>query len=1139
MDFSGSESYEDTNDGKLREKPGCFFRFFRFIFISAAVVIFAVGGIAFFLTTDLGRLWVLNKVNRGIAPAHLAVDDWDAGFFGSAKLSGVKYVSPEDGLTVDIKRVVFSKGVFAFIPIGKLALGELTLESPVITYDSPEAAEKTSASEPQADEEGGFFLPVADFGGRLFVKDGIVIVKEGGKPLFQSKNIKGHLLVDSFWRPFGFEVHGRVGNGTLGLTADLQSINSLINGADSEHDDKVVLQLAGVNLATLTPVLEMAGSPVLPHAGTAQGALTVERSRNGSVLGIQGGMLIDKMQLVTGDDEYSPAGDVALLIDSEIRDDLCLFRKFEFSSPWGKAKLNGTLRHVEDNRRVTGDIDGDVDFDLAALTRDFRYALQMDDELAVKRGRLTGVFKIDGSQGDLNIDSSLKVTGLTMQYKGRVVNLTRDPSLTLKAHLPADKFPVVEELRLRTSFADIYGKGSINQGVLKGYVDLTRFSEDFKGLLKDGVVLGGAAHFDFSTKPEGESVGFNLMTKFSRLNITSGKGGVSSLKSGSFDCDGLVAGAEGAGSLQDLVFQDVDYDLRLNASRVHGVTKRFVPIQKNESLPVLRGFTLVSELKVPDAVGAFGAFMTRKAYQEAAGWKGSIPVNAALESANGVAKMRINGAGRDLVLKAGGITVNEPDLQLSGAATFDSAENSLSLNEVVVSSDAVNIKVPEWYVHVPEQGGNIDFKGKADAVMDVSKIYPLLFSSSKNYDQVRGDLSLSVDAASASSSAKLRLNGVLSDMYLLLDGNILYYEKRAELKSLFALRGDDVLVESFELYSSLADVTADGRIRDFRKSRIADLDGTLDFKFDTLDRLLRVRGIDEWKITGHKKASFKLNGPLTADFMRSGRFSGEAYLASLNGLGLSAGGAPLSLELSGGRLTCDWRPVLNGGRLRLTPLFDFTPQGTVISMPAGTVLLEKVAITQEMVDKLLVNFNPMFNGSRLHQGTVNLVVNSLRSGPEPGYEDLSIDADAEFNDLKMTLSPAMRQMLNMIQVKDSIYQVKNLPIHSVVRKERVYVDPVTMVFADQPLTFSGSVGFDSTIKYLIEVPLSEPIAAKSGLKFPKGLSVKVPVTGTVDNPRIDTGALENTVGGFIKNTLGDDALKSVSGFLEQLKKDLQ
>ena len=226
----------------------------------------------------------------------------------------------------------------AFIPIGKLALGDITINNPVISIDPSEAGKKRSSDKvgKEKQEKGSFFIPVADVGGSLFVKNGSVVIKERGRTLFTSDSIDGRLLVNSIWKPFGFEIKGRAGSGAVGLTGDLQSITSLANGADSDYTDKIVLQLDRVDLAAFAPLLRMLKSPVLPHAGIAEGALTLERSGNGELLRAEGGVLIEKMQLVTGEQEHSPAGDVALLVDAEIKDELCVFRKFEFSSPWGR-----------------------------------------------------------------------------------------------------------------------------------------------------------------------------------------------------------------------------------------------------------------------------------------------------------------------------------------------------------------------------------------------------------------------------------------------------------------------------------------------------------------------------------------------------------------------------------------------------------------------------------------------------------------------------------------------------------------------------------------------------------------------------------------------------------------------------------
>ena len=58
-------------------------------------------------------------------------------------------------------------------------------------------------------------------------------------------------------------------------------------------------------------------------------------------------------------------------------------------------------------------------------------------------------------------------------------------------------------------------------------------------------------------------------------------------------------------------------------------------------------------------------------------------------------------------------------------------------------------------------------------------------------------------------------------------------------------------------------------------------------------------------------------------------------------------------------------------------------------------------------------------------------------------------------------------------------------------------------------------------------------------KVLKGMTIKIPVTGTVSQPRLDTSALQNMMGGLIKNAVGERAAEKVGTFLEKLQEELQ
>jgi len=1145
MDFSDRDKFEDPDGAISRRSRGCFGSLLRFFLICTALIVGGVALVAWFFTTDLGGLWLLNRINRSIAPSHLRITECKTALLSCVELYGVEFDSPDQGMNLKCRKIEFSRGILGLLPLGKLNLGTIILKSPVLSYNRVAALKRSSHGPAGSVDDTDTFLPFLDFGGEIYVEDGKIVVNQEGKQQFLSDKVEGKLLIKSFWKPFGFKVAGRVGEGTATMTGDLQSIYNLMSGFAAEYDDKVVLQLDRVEVAACSPLIKMIGSRDLLHAGIAEGALTFERA-GAAGFKVEGGMIVDGLQIVTGDSEYSPAGNTALMVDARVEDDLWVFKRFDLSSPWLNAKINGSFQKMRDNRLADGDIKVEVDADLAAIATDFRYALDIDDALKVEKGRLHGSLNLSGNSENIRIESDLTCSQIAMRYQGHSIFLKRNPSLIFKAVLPAEKLPELEELKFSSSFADIYGKGTIERGVLKGYLDLTQFSDDFRGVLSRDADFAGAMHFDFSTKPSADDIAFNLMTRFSKFKVSLKNGGKTSIDSGLLKFDGKASGIDAAANLSKLTLRDLNFDLRIDDSNISGALDRYVPSQEHGGLPVVRACKMSCDLKLAEAVTALGAFMTAADYKESNSWSGDVLANLAVEAANGVVKARVNGVGREIAFTVAGKKIKEPDLRFATAITYDDNRESLTISEGSFNAEMAQVAVSEWIVYLADHGQDIRFNGSADANVDLAVLYPLLVPQTESqYDQVRGELRLKLDAGSVASGTELNLNGGVTDFYLLADDQITFFERNCELVSdlLIAKDGDNIKVRSLEISSGLADISAKGQLGDILAGEMnVELHGDMDFKFKTLTQLLNVRGIDEWRMIGHKKQHFHLNGPLAAGingFLRKGEFEGGVYLESLTGLGLSTQGGEISFVLAQGRMQTSWQPLLNSGQLDFQPCFDFGPRAVEMSFPAEIQVLKGVKITQKMVDNLLVNLSPVFQDSQIHNGTVDLKVRSFRSGGSQNKSDLFLDADIGFNDLSMSLSPSMCEVLAMINVKSTSYRVKQLPMHVVIRDERVYIDLVTMVFSGHPLSFSGSIGFDSSVKYLIEIPVTGFIAAKTGVKIPKGVTIKVPVTGTIDNPRVDTSGLESVVADFIKKAISEDAMRNVGDFFKKLTDELK
>ena len=90
-----------------------------------------------------------------------------------------------------------------------------------------------------------------------------------------------------------------------------------------------------------------------------------------------------------------------------------------------------------------------------------------------------------------------------------------------------------------------------------------------------------------------------------------------------------------------------------------------------------------------------------------------------------------------------------------------------------------------------------------------------------------------------------------------------------------------------------------------------------------------------------------------------------------------------------------------------------------------------------------------------------------------------------------------------------------------------------------PTTGSTRIAFDGSIRYLLQVPITERLAGGVAGRMLKGTTLSIPITGTVTEPRPDLNVLHNALGGLIKQAVGEENLQKVQSFLEQLQKEFR
>lgn len=1063
MDFA--EIREEDEAEVLEKRPGCLRGAVKLALFLLVAVCAVAALLPTLLSTGAARALVLAKANAGLAPAKVSCAEWSFGWFTPLRFAGLGYEDPSKGISFKGEAVTLDRGLARLLPVGVLDLGKVTVRRPEVTVSPVKEAvpEEPAAKTPEKGKKAGFFLPVADVAAVLVVEEGGLRMTGQEAEPFVVERFGAQVALASWRKPIEVATRMNVGGGVVALEGRLLSIRDLTGKTGAEEAEKLTLKLAAVDLAAFAPLIqEVAGTPWI-YSGVADGALTVT-VKGKDQAAVDGGVLVNGLSVAGAGQPRSPAGDVALMVDVAYDKKAVTVRRFECSSPWVRAEARGALELGATPDKTTGSVQAKASVFLSPLVRDFGTVLGLSEGVSAQRGEVQGVFLVEGGAQGVALDAKLVTADMALTVDGEPVPLKPEPSLVVKASFPRGGLPEVETLHLKLPFADAYGSGKLDAAVLKGKLDLTLFSRDFKRLLKEVPPMVGAAYLDVATKREDGLVALTSFLKLSDVAVELKPGQRVVVSQGTVTFDGKLPLREGKPEGE---LRDVSFDVALEGGKVSGGWTRLVPPKEGQEL-VLRGLSVNANLELEGTRRLLGGVMPAAAQAALGGWQGRVLASATAEAAGGVVKALANVAGQELVGVVSNGMWRVPDVRLEGALTRNGPKGDLRAEVAVTGSGA--------------------------------------------FDR---------------------------------DGETVFAERngRVAVDATLTADGERLSVAKLAVASALGDVDATAELTELKSRRMLDAKGRAAVDFAAVTQVLEGKGIDEFKLTGKASRDFRFSGPLGGGLptlLAEGEFSGAVFLASLKGMGLAAGPSDATARLSKGVLRLGYEPPLNDGQLRFVPSLDVGGKAFALTFPPKTRLLENVKVTQEMMDVLLTKVNPLFQGSTLLGGMVTLDLAHGRFATDAtGQKVLTAEADLVFSNLKLEMGGTLREVLAMVKVTDRVYEVARLPAHVVIRENRVYVDPVTMVIDKQPLTLSGWVAFDGTLNYTMDVPITERLVGGAVGKALKGTTAKIPVTGTVVAPRLDTRGLQQAMQDTLKSAVKEQAVERIGGFLERLQKEIK
>lgn len=544
----------------------------------------------------------------------------------------------------------------------------------------------------------------------------------------------------------------------------------------------------------------------------------------------------------------------------------------------------------------------------------------------------------------------------------------------------------------------------------------------------------------------------------------------------------------------------------------------------------------------------------------------------------------------------GSVFVNEPVLKIDTKGTLNRESFAFVSPDTTIASSSIAMRATNVDVRTGETGiqiaGDIDYRG------DVGKLAGIIDDPRQPASrQLSGQATGHIALRHSSQVTSCEWSSDITDFVYAIPTtqavgqvvtatqtstnrwNKLWQEPKVKLAAtaIYDSANGTVDVSRIEAAGDTISFAARGKLSDLATRCTTELDGQVAYDLQKLSSRFRQQLGDDFQITGRDTRPFSFRGPLfgsstqaNADGLypvssgtgvRNEVTSVESALlqmiaqgslgwSSASVQGVTIGAGDIDAKLSAGKVV--FAPIdltVSEGRVRLAPtvLLDRSPK--VVTMQAGPVV-ERVRISPQMCTSWFKYVAPLVADATAAQGTFSvsldqavipldnpsagdvegvLEIHNAQIGPGPLSQQLlllaaQIKAIADGNLLGAPTAPAER-WLDLPQQRIAFRMAEN----------RVYHEGLQMAVKDVVIRTSGSVGTDQSIALVAEVPVRDEWLSRSQhLASLRGQTIKVPIHGTLTNPKLDQNALAQ----ITQQTVTGAASRYIQGGVNQLDSEL-
>ncbi len=1144
----------------------------RNLFITGVVllVIVLVGLLPVILSSGGVQELLLSRVNSRI-PGTLSVGSCGIGWQQGLQCNRLAYDDTKHGVHVNIPRLSSSQGLLALI-IAPMNLGIVSVDEPVLVLPGSPPAVKQSpviaknntppVSSPAATEKLSPAKESVPFWDRmiveLLVNEAVVKLASGKAPaeiLVRNGSLDAGLASGSVHFELDLESDDGEGTATASGFINLPARKGAMLDTLVTEINLQVMDVQVEPFLALIPDREN-----LPRATAELSSELLIKATGIRNIQVSGTNMLRNVALAGGFLGEDQPRFKQVNLDLDVKRDAessWQFPEMLLSSDLGTLALAGSYGGQSFMVKGKGRVELPILFDR------FPYLFKMQPDTSLQNGDLDFTVSLEKDQQQLAVTTDMVVEKLTGLQKGQPFAWSSPITLHLDGSI-TDREPQIEEFALKAPFLNLEGRGDLKDFFLRGSADLGQAVQEIGRIFQLGWDADGRLRLTAESKEDGDNR-YVVDTRMEIADFTLSRQGKQVVPrhqlvfSGRLKTPGKFPNTRA--EAMDLVFDLSSWPGRMNGKldslyRKAGQVSARYRLQSDLQLGRFSDLLHNLEILQPETT------LTGTMDLEASGYT----------EENRLVVRELDSRIRDFILYRQGkifkdssvhlFTTNsvadgDPaktvrPLELADNRTtffarggnwnvFDTANHRIVLRNLGLTSDlgslnAHRLSIEDWRQLPATLSVKVDGKADLGRLTSVLQQYGVLVPE----QTLEGNGSFAVDLAGKAGkehvgTVQLDINhAILSrgEKNVLTD-EMLSFNTRLQGN----LSSRDIDFESFDLQSGLLSLQAKGRLQCSGKEPNFSLSGELTPDFSSLASLLNRLYATDIRAAGTQKEQFSLYYPLAQsadEKYRKLQFATTLVADYTTLFGVDLRQPVMQLSMEKGVLQAPLTAGLNSGVLKLSPRIDYTFAPPVATLPEAEQVLTDVQLGQPLVD-LLKRINPVFGLLTRPTGTISARMDRFsRPLVERGAQQA--DFRVVFNVSKITLVPdsAFREILDMAGLGDEPLTLDQSEIICNAARGRISCTPLKMLVAESEMILGGSVGFDGSLDYLLEVPVTKKLVGKEGYRILQGTTLKVPIRGSRDQAIFDSDALTGAVSDLLGQAVGKAAGKVIEQQVDKI-----